>query len=62
MKNHVFWAGPLSLVGNGGEFAIKVIIVLTADVCLEVVAGDHKVNLEKDADGVINSCVPGDQL
>ncbi len=54
--------GHEGLVGDDCELAIKVILVLTADVCLEVVAGDHKVSLKKDADGVINVCTPGNQL
>ena len=49
-------------MGDGCELAIEVILVLMADVCLEVVAGDHKVSLKKDANGVINSCAPGNQL
>ncbi len=46
-------------MGDGGEFAIEVILVLMADVCFEVVAGDHKVSLKKDANGVVNGCAPG---
>jgi hypothetical protein len=43
--------GHEDLVGNGCELAIKVILVLTADECLEVVAGDQMANLKKDANG-----------
>jgi hypothetical protein len=32
------------------------------DVGLEVVTGDHKVSLEEDANGAINSCTPGNRL
>jgi hypothetical protein len=35
--------------------------VLMAE-CLEVEAGNHKVSLKKDVNGVINGCTPGDQL
>jgi hypothetical protein len=48
--------GHEGLMGEGGKFAIKVILVLMADVHLEVVAGNHKVSFEKDADGVVNGC------
>ncbi len=33
--------------------------MLMVDVRLEVVAGDHKVSLKKDAHGVVSSCTPG---
>ncbi len=46
-------------MGDGGKFVIKVILVLMADVHLEVVAGNYKVSLKKDVDGVINGCAPG---
>ncbi len=36
--------------------------MLLANVCLEVVAGDYKVSVKKDASGVVNSCTPGNQL
>jgi hypothetical protein len=49
-------------MGDGSEFAVKVILVLMADVHLEVVAGDHKVSLKKDADRVVNRYTPGNQL
>jgi hypothetical protein len=54
--------GHEGLVGDGDEFAIKVILMLMADVRFEVVAGDHKVSLKKDANGVVNGCTPGNQL
>ncbi len=51
--------GHKGLVGDGGKFAIKVILVLKADVCLEDVAGNHNVSLEKDSNGVVDGCAPG---
>jgi hypothetical protein len=33
------------LMGDGGKIAFEVILVLTADVGLEVVAGNHKISL-----------------
>jgi hypothetical protein len=50
------------VMGDGGKFSIKVILMLTVDVCLEVVAGNRKESLEKNADGVVNGCTPGNQL
>ncbi len=49
-------------MGNGRGLAIKVVLVLPMDVGLEVMAGDHKVSLDKDANRVVNSCTPGNQL
>ncbi len=49
-----FGGGHEGLVGDGSEFAIKVVLVLMAYVCLEVVAGEHKVSLKKDANGVVS--------
>ncbi len=54
--------GHDGLVGDECELAIKVILMLMADVHLKVVAGDHKVSLTKDADGLVNGCAPGNQL
>ncbi len=48
-------------MSDGCELAIVGILVLMADVCLEVVVGDHKVSLKKDANGVVNSCAPDNQ-
>jgi hypothetical protein len=50
------------LVGDGRELAIKVVLLLLIDVGPEVVAGDHKVSPKEDANGVVNSCAPGNQL
>jgi hypothetical protein len=47
------------LMGDGGKFAIEVILVLMVDVHLEVMAGNHKVSFKKDANGVVNGCAPG---
>jgi hypothetical protein len=58
----VLCRGHEGLVGDGGMFAIEVTFVLMAKVCLEVVAGDHKVNLKQNSNGVINSHAPGNQL
>ncbi len=33
-------------MSDGGKFTIEVILVLTVNVHLEVVAGNHKVSLE----------------
>ncbi len=49
-------------MGDGRELAIKVVLMLPTDVGLEVVAGDHQVSLKEDANGVVNSCTPGNQL
>ncbi len=49
-------------MGDGGKFAIKIVLVLLVNVHFEVVTGGHKVSLEKDADGVVNGCAPGNQL
>ncbi len=58
----VLGRGLEGLMGDGCELAIKVILVLTADVHIEVVAGDHKVSLKKDANEVVNGCTLGNQL
>ncbi len=49
------------LVSDGCKFAIKLVLVLMADVRLDV-AGDNKVSLKKYANGVVNSCTPDSQL
>jgi hypothetical protein len=49
-------------VTDGCELANKVVLVLPTDVGLEVVAGEHKVSLKEDDDGVANSCALGNQL
>ncbi len=49
-------------MGDGCELVIEVILMLMEDVRLEVVAGDHKVSLKKDANGFVNGCAPGNQL
>ncbi len=54
--------GHESLVGDGCELAIEVILVLMVDLSLEVVAEDLMVSLKKDANGVINGCAPGNQI
>jgi hypothetical protein len=43
-------------MGDGGKFAIEVILVLVANIRLEIVAWDHKVGIKQDANGVINGC------
>ncbi len=58
----VLGGGHKGLVGDGHELSIEVVLVLPTDIGLEVVAGDHKVSLEEDANGVINGCAPGNQL
>ena len=60
----VLCRGHEGLVGDGGKFTIKVILVLMPNVHLEVMAEDHKhkVSLKNDADGVVNSWAPGNQL
>ncbi len=47
---------------DGCELAIKVVLMLPMDVGLEVVAGDQKVGLEENANGVVNGFAPGNQL
>jgi hypothetical protein len=54
--------GHEGLMGDGGKFDIEVILMLMAVVCLEVMVENHKVSLKKDADGVVNGRVPGNQL
>ena len=49
-------------MSDSGEFTVKVILVLLANVRLEVVAWNHKVSFEQDTNGVVDSCAPGDQL
>ncbi len=49
-------------MGDGDKFTIKVILVLTANIRLEVVAENYKVSLEQDASGVVNGRTPGNQL
>jgi hypothetical protein len=46
-------------MGDGSKFTIEVILVLMADVRFEVVAGNNKVSLKKDANRVINGRTPG---
>ncbi len=45
-----------------GEGAIKIILMLAADVFLEVVAGHLSIGIEENADGVINGGATGSQL
>ncbi len=49
-------------MSDGGEFTIEGILMLSADVQLEVVAWNHEVSIEQNADGVVNSCTPSKQL
>ncbi len=49
-------------MSDSGEFTVKVILVLSADLRLEVVAWNHKVSFEQDPDGVVNGWAPGNQL
>ncbi len=49
-------------MSDSGEFTLKVILVLSADVRLEVVAWNHKVSFEQDTYGVVDDCAPGNQL
>jgi hypothetical protein len=49
-------------VSDGGEFTAKVILMLMANVQLEVVAWNQKVSVNQDTNGVVDSCAPGDQL
>jgi hypothetical protein len=43
-------------MGDGGKFAIEVILVLAANIRLEIIARDPNVGIKQDADGVINGC------
>jgi hypothetical protein len=49
-------------MSDGGEFTVKVIFMLLANVRLEVVAWNHEVSFEQNADGVVDGCPPGNQL
>jgi hypothetical protein len=50
--------GHEGLMGDGCAHAIKVILMLMAEVRLEVVAGANKVSLKEDANEVVNGCPP----
>ncbi len=49
-------------MGGSHELAIEVVLALSMDVVLEVVAGDHKVSLKEDANGVLNGKALDNQL
>ncbi len=49
-------------MSDSDEFTVEVILVLLADVRLEVVAWNHKVNFKQDTYEVINGRAPGNQL
>ncbi len=49
-------------MGDVGKFTIEVILMLTANLRFEVVAGYNKVSFEKDADGVVDGRASGNQL
>jgi hypothetical protein len=49
-------------MSDGGELTVKVILMLLADVQLEVVAWNHEVSIKQNANGVINGHTPGNQL
>jgi hypothetical protein len=49
----------VGLVSDGDKFTIKIILVLSVNVRLEVVAGDNKVSFKWDANGVVDGPTPG---
>ncbi len=49
-------------MSDGGELTLKGILTLLENVQLEVVAWNHKVSFEQNADGVIDGRTPGNQL
>ncbi len=49
-------------MSDSGEFTVKVILMLLANVRLEVVAWNHKVSFEQDTNGVIDGRAPSNQL
>ncbi len=49
-------------MSDGGEFTVKVILMLLANVGLEMVAWNHKVSFEQNANGIIDGHAPGNQL
>ncbi len=49
-------------MSDSGEFTVKVILMLLANVRLEVEAWNHKVSLKQDANGVVGSWAPSNQL
>ncbi len=49
-------------MSDSGEFTVEVILLLLANVQLEVVAWNHKVSFKQDTNGVVNGCAPGNQL
>ncbi len=50
------------LVSDGGEFTVEVILMLSVDVQLEVVAWNHEVSIKQNANAVVNGCTPSNQL
>jgi hypothetical protein len=50
------------LMGESGNFAIKVVFMLAANSGPEVVAGNQEISIEEDANGVVDGCTPGNQL
>jgi hypothetical protein len=61
MEQDRSWTSIQRGVTNGGEFTLKVILMLSGIVQLEVVAWNHKVSFEQDTDGVVNGRAPGNQ-
>jgi hypothetical protein len=49
------------LMGHSSEFPVEPVVMVAADVLLEVVAGDNKVSIEQEPNKVINSGAAGQQ-
>jgi hypothetical protein len=49
-------------MGYSSELPIKPIIIVAADVLLEIVAGDDTVGIEQEPNRIVNSGAAGQQL
>ncbi len=54
--------GHEGLVGHSSELPIKPIIMVAADVLLEVVAGDDTVGIKQEPNRIVNGGTAGQQL
>ena len=54
--------GHEGLVSEIDELAVKVVVVVAPDICLEVVAGDDVIGFEKEPDRVVGVGTAGKQL
>ncbi len=54
--------GHEGLVGHSSELPVKPIIMVAADVLLEVLAGDDTVGIKQEPNRIVNSGAAGQQL